>query len=54
MTFEDKYISEEEQVMKPDAKRITITDEAFAICELIESLANKIERVHQLLRAKHD
>ena len=45
MNLKDKYISETEQSTKPDAKRVTITDEAFAIGELLEDLSLKIEKL---------
>jgi len=43
MNFTDKYISQTEMAEKPDLKKIVITDDAFAIGELLQELINKIE-----------
>lgn len=42
MRFEEKYISQKESDTKPNAKRILITDEAFAIGEIIQIVVDKL------------
>lgn len=43
MEFKEEYISAKENAEKPDAKKITISNEAFAIGDMIERLINKLE-----------
>lgn len=43
MEFSDKYISVSEKVIIPDDKRTVISDESFAICEMLVVLVNKLE-----------
>jgi hypothetical protein len=42
MGFEDKYISDKENSEKPDAKRIVISNDAYAIGEQIDILVKKL------------
>jgi hypothetical protein len=43
----EKYISktESEKLEKPDPKKTIISDDAFAVCDLIEHLTKNIERL---------
>jgi len=43
MKFQEKYISKKENTAKPDLSRTEISNEAFAIGEIIQALINKIE-----------
>ena len=42
MKFEDKYISETEKLLEPEDKRVVLSNDAFAIGEIIERLINVI------------
>jgi len=42
MDFKAKYISDKENKEKPDEKRILITNEAFAVCEMLEELMSRM------------
>ena len=50
MKFEDKYISTDENTKKADTSKIILSDDAYAIGEMIQKLIKKIERVGGLLR----
>ena len=43
MEFTDKYISEKENTEKPDVKKVLISNDAFALGDIIQQLINKIE-----------
>jgi len=43
-TFKDKYISEAENAVTPDAKKILISNDAFAIGEMMEALIKIIDK----------
>jgi hypothetical protein len=43
MEFTEKYISAKENSLKPDPKKVLISDDAFAIGEVIDSLIRRIE-----------
>lgn len=42
MRLKEKYISNSENNKKPDAKKTILTDDAYAICELIENLTHAL------------
>ena len=44
MNFADKYISEQQNIKKPDEKKTIITTEAFAIGELLEKILEVLNR----------
>lgn len=44
MDFKGKYISTSENTLKADATKIVLGDDAYAICELIDSLIKEIRR----------
>ena len=43
MEFADKYISETANAEKPDAKKVLVSNDAFAIGDMIDKLIKKIE-----------
>ncbi len=43
MNFKDKYISEKENAEKKDVKKVLLSNDAFAIGEMIEELIKTIE-----------
>jgi len=45
MKFQEKYISKQENDLFPDPKRITISDDTFALGELLDLLVKKIEEL---------
>ena len=45
MEFKEKYISFTENSVKPDPKKITLSDDAYAISELLDALIKKTEEV---------
>ena len=45
MEFSEKYISAYEKILKPTDKRIEISDEAYAMAEMIAELISKIEHL---------
>ena len=47
MKFKDKYINEKENSKKADDTKILISNDAFAIGDMIEALINKIERTRR-------
>lgn len=49
MQFKDKYISTTENAEKPDAKKTILSDDAYAIGELIEILTNKLEQFRAIM-----
>ena len=50
MKFEDKYISTDENTKKADTSKITLSDDAYALGELLQVLINQIERTGRMLR----
>ncbi len=50
MKFEDKYISTDENNKKADTSKITLSNDAYAIGEMLQTLINKIEHAGLLLR----
>lgn len=42
MDFEEKYIAISEETVKPDETKITISDEAYAIGEMIQKLIMRL------------
>jgi hypothetical protein len=50
----EKYISKAEaaKLEKPDEKKVVISDDAFAVCDLIEQLIKKAEhlRISSIIR----
>jgi ATP-dependent Clp protease adapter protein ClpS len=45
MILKEKYISSWENSEKPDAARIILSNDAYAICEFIEKLMNTMRMV---------
>jgi len=45
MNFKEKYISDKENSLKEDLSRIVVSNEAYAIMDVINELINKIEHV---------
>lgn len=45
MKFEDKYTSESEKSKPENKDKKVITDDAYAIAEIINALINKIEHL---------
>jgi hypothetical protein len=43
MNFEDKYISTAENAVKPDAKKIVLSNDAYAQIEILDVLIEKLE-----------
>ena len=52
MEFTDKYISSQENIEKPDAKKTCISNDAYAIGEIIQELLKEIKTVQEILRVK--
>ena len=50
MAFVDKYISVSENDTNPDAKKIMISNDAWAIGEMMESIVTKINELMRRLR----
>jgi len=44
MAFQDKYISTTDKKAQPTSEKVVLTDDAFAISEMIDSLITKIEQ----------
>lgn len=44
MTFADKYIPDAENDIKPNKGKILISNEAFAIGEMLEKLLNQLRQ----------
>ena len=44
MKLKEKYISKTENTANPDPKKTELSNDAYAICEFIENLINKIEQ----------
>jgi len=49
MAFQAKYISQTEKKEKPEDKRVVLSDDAFAISEMIDSLINALEHARSSL-----
>jgi len=49
MEFKDKYISNKENSVKPDAKKMVLSDDAYAISEMINVLIQRIEKARRAL-----
>ena len=45
MNFKEKYISDKENSLKEDLSRIVVSNEAYAIMDVINELIKKIEHV---------
>jgi hypothetical protein len=45
MEFTEKYISTAEKLIDKDSKKVVLSDDSFAYCELIDLLIKKIEQV---------
>lgn len=43
MKFSDKYISEKENAENPDIKKIILSNDAYAIGEMIDELIKKVD-----------
>lgn len=43
MKFEDKYISATDKALDKESKKVVLVDDAYALCEMINELINKIE-----------
>lgn len=50
MKLQEKYISSTENSKTPDATKTVLSDDAFAVCEFIEHLVNKIEHARLSMR----
>ena len=50
MKFTLKYTSESEKEKPENKDKVVISDESFALCEMINELINKIERTRLSLR----
>ena len=46
MTFQDKYISEAENAITPNIKKIEISNESYAICEMLDELIYKLNNLN--------
>ena len=42
MEIKDKYISEHDNNVKPDHKKVIISDEAYALIEIIQDLISRM------------
>jgi len=49
MEFGEKYISAAENIAKPDKEKIALSNDAFAIGEIIAELIKKIEQARVCL-----
>ena len=45
MEFADKYISEKENKSNPDVKKIILSNDAYAVGEMLQNLINKLEHM---------
>ena len=50
MEFTEKYISAADAALHPEAKKITISNDTYAIAEIIMELINKIEHTRVSLK----
>lgn len=50
MELTEKYISEKENLEKPDAKRVLVSNDAFSIVDAVQQLINKLEHARSSLR----
>ena len=44
MTVEERYISESENTKNPDLTKTLLSNDAYAVCDLIEKLSDQIRR----------
>ena len=49
MAFQDKYISTTDKKAQPTSEKVVLTDDAFAISEMIDSLINALEHARSSL-----
>lgn len=45
MNFEDKYNSEKEEADKPEPDKTTLSNEAYAIAELLNDIKHKLQNL---------
>jgi len=50
MKFEEKYISNKEATVNPNPKKIEISNEAYAIGEMLEKLITKLHELKFIYR----
>lgn len=52
MDFADKYISERENLEKPDAKKLVLSNDAYALGEILHQLSGQLQAVMEIMRIK--
>ena len=52
MTFKEEYISEKENTKKEDLTKTLVSNDAYAVGDMIQQLLNKIEHTRASIMSK--
>lgn len=47
MEFNEKYLSASESAKKPDANKVVISDDNYAICELLNKIFMQLDMIRR-------